>query len=42
MSIKKLTRKVKELIRLAATVEELLIRIISIIGWIMILISLFK
>lgn len=42
MSIKGLTRKVKELTKLMQAVDELIIRVISIVGWLIILISLFK
>lgn len=34
--------KIKELIKLVAQLEELMIRIISLVGWILILIKLFR
>ncbi len=34
--------KIKELIKLVAQLEELTIRIISLVGWILILIKLFR
>lgn len=34
--------KIKELIKLVAQLEELAIRIISLVGWILILIKLFR
>ena len=42
MSIEELTRKVKELTKLAKAISKLLIELISIVGWILILIQLFK
>ncbi len=40
-SLKDLMRKIKELTEVIRTSEELLIRIISLVGWILILIKLF-
>lgn len=34
--------KIKELIKLVGQLEELVIRIISLVGWIMILVKLFQ
>lgn len=42
MSIRELTRKVKELTTLAKEVSKLLVELISIVGWILILIKLFS
>lgn len=42
MRIEELTRKVKELTKLAKAISKLLIELISIVGWILILIQLFK
>lgn len=42
MSIDELTRKVKELTKLAKAISKLIVELISIVGWILILIQLFK
>lgn len=42
MSIKELTRKVKELTKLVQAVSKLLIEVISVIGWLLIILQLFK
>ncbi len=42
MSIEELTRKVKELTKLAKAISKLIVELISIVGWILILIQLFK
>jgi hypothetical protein len=42
MSIRELTEKVKELIKLVAQLNKLLIEVVSTIGWILIIISLLK
>lgn len=41
MRLKAVTAKIKELTELMAQLEKLLIRIISLVGWILILIKMF-